>query len=468
MSNALNDLAQALARAARQVDILCHGFGVALEPSWKEAADDALAQAAKWERTGRVPAKPALPVHFRMYWGEKSPVTSDTLPSALLGQFHDKFLALMKDHVVPAVRTYMMKSKGLDPALFKPLLSAKFKTDAQMCTNKALKQKDPAYMSYLSKVMAEEARQKKQSPIEKSHGVIKSINNLVMPGILTKTDLHPEVQKAVDLLKKAHDKHSSVVHDESEKILASPRPSQNFIDKVKENMKALKALAGPGVQISEKTESVAAVDNKSRLNDKIIYSLCLITLAKGDKKYYVSMHEQWNPKQNAFAYDLENGPNLPSGGPRRDIARSKSPTIEPKAIEEDLIRTGFKEAKGKKADFVRVADKVRKKLQGILDHLRIKGCEKDLRSETEKRGDFSFERDYRYSNYDYDHGDIRDSDMSSIEHDVAKSNPDPKHIWLAPEFNSEKGYFSVRVGILKDAAQLLNEDPGKLEKEMKL
>lgn len=324
-------------------------------------------------------------------------------------------------------------------------------------------------MSYLAKILAEEAKPKKQSPLEKSRGVVRSINKLLTDrDSIHKTDHHPDIQKAVDLLKKAHEKHSAVIHDETDKILSAPKPSGEFAEKVKENMRALKAIAGPGVQISEKTESVSDFDkgwNGKPTDYKIVYSMTLITLSKGDKKYYVAMYQQWNPRNNEGAYTLESGSN-PSRDVRRNIKNSTTLTVKPEAIEDDLIRTGFKEVKGKKADFVRVADKIRKKLEGILDRLNPSGCEQI--GKVEKRGDFEFGREYRYDDYDYDRSDIRDDDMHSISVDVKKRNPDPNYIYLSPDFNSEKGYFDVEISLNKEAIKLLNEDPKKLEKEMKL
>jgi len=323
-------------------------------------------------------------------------------------------------------------------------------------------------MTYIQKVLAAEA---KISPLEKSHSVVDGVESLLknVPD-LHRTDHHPEIQKAITHLKKVHDKHTAIVTEEAAKLLSDPKPSSHFLQKVKEVVKLLKGAAGSGVQISEKTESIVDVLlshwSDKPTDKKAVYSRSVIELSKGDKKYYVNLYEMWDPtKAHDRFYAVEVGT---SKAVKKHIAQDREHMelhFEPQKIEDDLIRTGFKEVKGKKAAAVRVGDKISKDMQKILEGLKLAGCD---RYEITKLGDLQFEREFRYLHYDYDHGEIDDDDRKTLELAVKKANPKPNFYYLRAEFNSEKGYFSVEVRLGRDAAKLMAEDPEKLEKELKL
>lgn len=198
---------------------------------------------------------------------------------------------------------------------------------------------------------------------------------------------------------------------------------------------------------------------------KFISSRAIITLSHANKKYYVNLYEAWEPISNYLFYGVELG-NVSNSIIKDSNGEQTKLIINPNKLEEDLIRTGFKEAKGKKAASVRVADKTVAKLKQIIGSIDLKDCEKI--GQVEKEGDFKFHREFRYDYYDYEHGEISYDSEQYLRRMVKKYNSYPDYIYLDAEFNSEKGFFYVIIRLTQKARQMLIDDPEKLEKELKL
>lgn len=132
MSKELDMLHEALKKAQRQVGILCHGFNVKIEPSWEDLVNTVLTSVKEWERTGKLPCKTINTpcVYFASSGWQihsSTQIAADTLPPILFKQFKEKFLVIVKDIVLPALKDYRKENPDLDVEVFKPLLLVKLK-----------------------------------------------------------------------------------------------------------------------------------------------------------------------------------------------------------------------------------------------------------------------------------------------------------------------------------------------------
>lgn len=130
MSAELEALYEALKKARRQVDILCHGFSVKIEPSWDDVVEDLVARVDEWENTGHLPCKHlGCPLVFysgvQIFSSFAQEVIAEPLPPILFKQFKEKFLVIIHEHVVPALKAYRKVNPKLNVEVFKPLLMVK-------------------------------------------------------------------------------------------------------------------------------------------------------------------------------------------------------------------------------------------------------------------------------------------------------------------------------------------------------
>jgi hypothetical protein len=133
MSKELDALHESLKKAQRQVGILCHGFSVKIEPSWDAVVNSIVTSVGEWERTGHLPGKHiGYPTLF--YSGGRhilssatQEVVAESLPPILFKQFKEKFLVIIHDLVMPALKIYRKANPNLDVEVFKPLLMVKLK-----------------------------------------------------------------------------------------------------------------------------------------------------------------------------------------------------------------------------------------------------------------------------------------------------------------------------------------------------
>jgi hypothetical protein len=133
MSKELDALHESLKKAQRQVGILCHGFSVKIEPSWDDVVNSVVTSVGEWERTGHLPCKHiGYPMIFYSgvqvfsSTGEQE-IVAEPLPPILFKQFKEKFLVIIHDLVVPALKIYRKANPNLDVEVFKPLLMVKLK-----------------------------------------------------------------------------------------------------------------------------------------------------------------------------------------------------------------------------------------------------------------------------------------------------------------------------------------------------
>jgi hypothetical protein len=121
MSDAFDKLEAALNRANRQIGFLCHGFSVTLKPAWDLILKDLLKGVHSWERYGKIKKLDIdPPITFIFY---PSVVTSATLPPIMFKQFKAKFIDIINEHVIPAIKIYKQKNPEFDTEIFRPLLT---------------------------------------------------------------------------------------------------------------------------------------------------------------------------------------------------------------------------------------------------------------------------------------------------------------------------------------------------------
>jgi hypothetical protein len=132
MSKELDKLEGCLKKAQRQIEILCHGFNVTLSPNWDTILGSILDDLDVWEKTGEMPKhtteEEMPPWVLYMQTIKRSlgyTVIADTLPMVLFNQFKNKFLVIIQEIVVPALREYKAQRAGIDMSVFKPLLTVK-------------------------------------------------------------------------------------------------------------------------------------------------------------------------------------------------------------------------------------------------------------------------------------------------------------------------------------------------------
>lgn len=132
MSKELDKLEGCLKKAQRQIEILCHGFNVTLSPNWDTLLGSILNDLDVWEKTGEMPkhtTEEEIPPWVLYMQTVKRTlghtVIADTLPMVLFKQFKNKFLVIIQDIVVPALREYKAQRAGIDMSVFKPLLTVK-------------------------------------------------------------------------------------------------------------------------------------------------------------------------------------------------------------------------------------------------------------------------------------------------------------------------------------------------------
>jgi len=131
MSKELDAMHESLRKAQRQVDILCHGFNVRIEPVWGDVVNSIVLSIGEWERTGKLPCKKiGSPCVYYAPWSIHSSFTkvvAEELPPILFNQFKEKFLAIIKEFVLPALKEYRKAHSNMNMEIFKPLLIVKLK-----------------------------------------------------------------------------------------------------------------------------------------------------------------------------------------------------------------------------------------------------------------------------------------------------------------------------------------------------
>jgi len=131
MSKELAALHESLKKAQRQVEIICHGFSVKIEPQWGDVVNSVVTSVTEWERTGKLPCKhveyPYVFYSSLFVQSSVTQVTAEPLPPLLFKQFKEKFLVIIKELVVPALKAYRKVNSNLDVEVFKPLLMIKLK-----------------------------------------------------------------------------------------------------------------------------------------------------------------------------------------------------------------------------------------------------------------------------------------------------------------------------------------------------
>lgn len=130
MSKELDAMHESLKKAQRQVNILCHGFNVQIDPSWEDLVNSIMTSVREWERTGKLPCKKiGYPQVFYSSWPIHSfmQVVAEALPPILFKQFKEKFLVIVHDFVIPSLKEYRKINPNLDMEIFKPLLMVKLK-----------------------------------------------------------------------------------------------------------------------------------------------------------------------------------------------------------------------------------------------------------------------------------------------------------------------------------------------------
>lgn len=115
MSDALATLQSELKQAQRQVDLLCTGFGVKLSPSWDEIINDVIENI----KTHKKQISPPYVFFSRNF------SLADTIPRTIFNQFREKFLTIVRECVLPAIKKYKDKNPDIDVNVFKPLLTVK-------------------------------------------------------------------------------------------------------------------------------------------------------------------------------------------------------------------------------------------------------------------------------------------------------------------------------------------------------
>ena len=123
MSQELNVLHDALKKAQRQVDILCDGFNVRLNPNWRDNVNSIITIVGEWETTGLLPHKKIRTPCILYPYNIGASTVLGSLPTVLFNQFKEKFLAIIHATVLPALKAYHQKNPKLDMSVFKQLLT---------------------------------------------------------------------------------------------------------------------------------------------------------------------------------------------------------------------------------------------------------------------------------------------------------------------------------------------------------
>lgn len=128
----MEDLKKAFKDTARQVDLLCDGFNVRMEPQWSKLSAKILQEVKEWQK-GK-PLRDALKIEppFLFYPAYISKAVTATLPEKILKQFHDKFLDIIKTSLMPDLKKYKKENPDLDVNIFRPLLTVKLASKASI------------------------------------------------------------------------------------------------------------------------------------------------------------------------------------------------------------------------------------------------------------------------------------------------------------------------------------------------
>jgi len=123
MTQPFIELKKELKRAQRQIDLLCGGFGVGMEPTWGSLLDKVLSEIKQWEDEGEIREEKLEPVTVYYIGAAVTAAEGTPLPNILFQQFRSKFLTIIKTSVVPALRRYKQDNPEAPlSSLFKPLL----------------------------------------------------------------------------------------------------------------------------------------------------------------------------------------------------------------------------------------------------------------------------------------------------------------------------------------------------------
>lgn len=131
MADNLLEVTNAIRHAERLVDLLCSGFSVSLTPTWSQLAKKVIKDVEVWEETRTLPKEIQPPpyVVYRPLLIQSGAVLAaeEALPSILFKQFKTKFLTIVHDILLPAIKKYKKVNPELDVNIFRPLLEVKLK-----------------------------------------------------------------------------------------------------------------------------------------------------------------------------------------------------------------------------------------------------------------------------------------------------------------------------------------------------
>lgn len=130
-STELDKLHEGLQKARQQIDLLCEGFNVHLDPSYGSIINKVIKNIDIWEKTDKIAEiidkVPVIYFNYKQSTLSATGADNSRLPPILFKQFHDKFLNIATAVVVPALRAYMKQNPTIKLKMFKPLLNVAIK-----------------------------------------------------------------------------------------------------------------------------------------------------------------------------------------------------------------------------------------------------------------------------------------------------------------------------------------------------
>jgi len=131
MADSLLEVTNAIRHAERLVNLLCSGFSVSLNPTWSHLANKVIKDVEAWDETKALPKEIQHPpyVVYRPFLIQSGAVLAaeDALPSILFKQFKNKFMTIIHNTLLPAIKEYKKQNPTLDVNIFRPLLEVKLK-----------------------------------------------------------------------------------------------------------------------------------------------------------------------------------------------------------------------------------------------------------------------------------------------------------------------------------------------------
>jgi len=120
------ELQKDLKKAQRQIELLCEGFGVGMEPTWAFLVNKVLVAIKDWEEEGEITIPTQLTIPNVFYAVNAVTATNLPLPNILFHQFQVKFINIVKNIVIPALRAYKKENPNIDlVTLARPLLDVR-------------------------------------------------------------------------------------------------------------------------------------------------------------------------------------------------------------------------------------------------------------------------------------------------------------------------------------------------------